>query len=390
MVLQDLVIFKNEPVLNWLSSKRLFAKDRKTAPITVGVAFLLVVSLPLTAIAILFDSIAHDKLSDAEYISYLENFSWSISMIYLYPLIVGLIYKYYLSVPHVLGKLLESLVSGISKNSIEEYNKSLDKRFNRPYIWLAILIAVFAANLLYFYQIIENSASANEWMTYSENTVNILVDTGLTPAGMIAFFVQGFLLYFVFTFVVKTIGFIYTLYEFFSSKHFNVELDPLHFDGVCGLRQISKIDTQQAYILFLLGIYLSFKVIDKLIVQDKSLFCDIGNPALLGSYALLAPFMFFLPLASAHNKMEQAKDRFLKPISDKISQLMHEISGIQNHKESAQYLDIVKEVEGLHMLYKRKIPVWPFDVKSVQGFFSMVVMPLLPVLIPILFNFFKT
>jgi len=303
---------------------------------------------------------------------------------------VGLIYKYYLSFPRVLGQLVESLVPDISEEAINEYEKCLDKRFNRSYIWLAILILVLIGNLLYFYQIIMKSEFTQEWMTYSQYAWHIVDNKGLTLAGILAFFIQGFLLYLIITFVVKTLVFIYTLYEFFSSKRFNVELDPLHFDGVCGLRQIAKIDTQLAFILFLIGIYLSFKVIDKLIVQDQNLFSDIGNPVLLGSYALLAPFMFFLPLASAHSKMEQAKDRFLIPISDKIGQLTREMTGVQNNKDSTQFLSIVKEIEGLHILYKRKIPVWPFDVKSVQGFFSLVMMPLLPVLIPLVFNMFKT
>ena len=390
MALQELVIFKNEPVLNWLSGKRLFARDRKTAPITVGIVFFLFVTLPLSILAMIYDSWALKLTGDEEYISYSENFSWSISMIYLFPLIVGLIYKYYLSFPRVLGQLLESLVPDISEEAIKVYEKCLDKRFNQSYVWLVILVFVLMGNLLYFDQVITKSELTQEWMTYSEFRWNIIGNMGLTPAGMLAFFIQGFLIYFIFTFVIKTLVFIYTLYEFFSSTHFNVELDPLHFDGVCGLRQIAKIGTQQSFILFLLGIYLSFKVIDKLIVQDQNLFSDIGNPVLLGSYALLAPFMFFLPLASAHNKMEQAKDRFLIPISDKITQLTREMIDVQNNKDSTQYLSIVKEIEGLHSLYKRKIPVWPFDIKSVQGFFSMVIMPLLPVLIPLIFSIFKT
>jgi hypothetical protein len=121
MALQELVVFKNEPVLYWLSGKRLFARDRGTAPIAVGVIFFLVLTLPLTVIAMVY---GHDTVKTASsgfYISYVENFSWSVSMIILFPLIVGLIYKYYLSIPRVQGHLLESLASGITEDVMREY-----------------------------------------------------------------------------------------------------------------------------------------------------------------------------------------------------------------------------------------------------------------------------
>jgi hypothetical protein len=389
MALQELVVFKNEPVLNWLSGKRLFARDRKTAAIAVGIAFLLFMTLPLTAMAMLFDYFAVKIAVSGEYISYLKNFSWSVSMIFIYPLIVGLIYKYYLSIPRVLGNLLDSFAPDISKEAIKEYEKCLDKRFNHFYVPLVILVITLLGNICYFCQVIQESEFTQGWITF-KYILPIVDNKGLTPAGLLAFFIQWFLLYFIFIFVSKTLLFIYTLYEFFSNSCFDVKLDPLHFDGVCGLRRIAKIDTQQAFILFLLGVYLSFKVIDKLIVQDQNLFSDVGNPILLGGFAFLAPFMFFLPLASAHIKMEQAKDRFLIPISDKISQLTREITDVQNNKDSTQYLSILKEIEGLHLLYQRKIPVWPFDLKSIQGFFGLVIMPLVPVLIPLVFDMFKT
>lgn len=388
MALHELVVFKNEPVLYWLAGKRLFARDRKTAPIAVGIAFFLIVTLLLTAMAMIFDYFAVKKAVSGEYVSYIKNFSWSVSMFFLYPLIVGLIYKYYLSIPIVLGHLLESFVPDISQKAVKEYEKCLDKRFNHFYVPLVILVITLLGNTLYFCQIIQESEFTQGWMTFYEYALPLIENKGLTPVGILAFFIQWYLLYFIFTFVIKTLSFIYTLYEFFSNSCFDVELDPLHFDGVCGLRQIAKIDTQQAFILFLLGIYLSIKVIDKLIIQDQNLFNDIGNPMLLGSYALLAPFMFFLPLASAHSKMEQAKDKFLIPISNKINQLTREMTDVQNNKDSTQYLSIMKEIEGLYLLYQHKIPVWPFDLKSIQGFFGMVIMPLLPVLIPLVFELF--
>jgi hypothetical protein len=35
---------------------------------------------------------------------------------------------------------------------------------------------------------------------------------------------------------------------------------------------------------------------------------------------------------------------------------------------------------------KRSIPAWPFDFKSLEAFFGIIVVPLLPVLLPAIVN----
>lgn len=158
---------------------------------------------------------------------------------------------------------------------------------------------------------------------------------------------------------------------------------------MCGLRPIGSVTTTLNFILFLIGIYLSLKVIDKMLIQHSSLFEDIGNPMMLGGYAILAPLLFFLPLAAAHNKMLDARDEFLRPISAKSHQLVQRIGNMKLDGNDAEYLESLSLLEKLRDDLKRKIPVWPFDFKSLQAFFGAIVVPLLPILFPVLIDLLR-
>jgi hypothetical protein len=73
--------------------------------------------------------------------------------------------------------------------------------------------------------------------------------------------------------------------------------------------------------LFVLGIYISLKVIDKIVIQNSSLGEDIGNPIMLGGYLIIAPLLFFFPLGAAHRQLNDAKERFLEPVNQKCERL---------------------------------------------------------------------
>ena len=173
------------------------------------------------------------------------------------------------------------------------------------------------------------------------------------------------------------IVFAWSLYGFFANRQLDIELDPLHSDGVCGLRRIAYISTLQAIILFLLGIYLSLKVIDKSLIQEISIYSDIGNPVMLGSYALLAPLIFFLPMSSAHRLMQKTRDPFLQRLTRKTWQMIDEADHTDDVCKSAECFKLVKDLEKLHSKFSGKIPVWPFNVRTLQGFFGSVLVPLI-------------
>ncbi len=137
--------------------------------------------------------------------------------------------------------------------------------------------------------------------------------------------------------------------------------------------------------LFLIGLYLSLKVIDKLAIQKLSLFSDIGNPVLLACYAIAAPLLFFLPLSAAHRVMQRERDRFLLPIAQEYKR------AVSSFRADAGP-DNVQRLEKYGSLYddlKKRVPVWPFDFRSLQAFFGAVIVPVLPILLPVAVQFIQ-
>ena len=212
---------------------------------------------------------------------------------------------------------------------------------------------------------------------------------GLTPVGAYAAVIHMVLIYWVLVLIWKTVIFSWGLHEFFNARGFRIKLDPLHPDGSCGLKRISSTAMFLNYILLLLGVYVSLKVIDKIMIQELPLFSDIGNPLMLGGYAILAPLLFFFPLGAPHYQMKAEKERFISQISQKGKKLFAELINA-DFKEEALINDIqiFQKLEETRDNLIRTIPVWPFNFKSIEAFLGMVVIPLFPSLLSLIFNFF--
>jgi hypothetical protein len=373
-----LLVYRNEPLLHSLTKLGL-------GSVQIGLGFFILITLPLTLWAIVFDSSI--EIDARDYVSYLENISWSLSLIYIFPFIVGLIHKYYKEIPRLYDRLIKNSINPLNETAVAGFRVRVDRRFNQYMPQVVIITITLIMNGIYFYQIISKTGAKPDWMTVGtvfQDTLSTV--NGMTTIGIAAGCVQIVLTYWVLSFIYKSFVFAWSLYVFFADRQLDIQLDPLHFDGVCGLRRIAYMSTLQAVILFLLGIYLSLKAIDTSLIQEISIFSDIGNPLMLGSYALLAPLMFFLPMASAHNLMQETKDSFLQRFTEKTGQMIEEADRIDDVYESAEYLHLAKDLEKLHSKFNNKIPGWPFNVRTIQGFFGSVLVPLVPVLIPVIFN----
>ena len=164
-----------------------------------------------------------------------------------------------------------------------------------------------------------------------------------------------------------------------------MHIDPLHPDGCCGLKPIGNVATILNTILFLIGIYLSLRVIDRVLIQHTSVIEDIGIMMLAG-YVIIAPLLFFLPLSAAHNKMLEVRQNFILPVSRKCAQLFSELSAIKLDEAGRATIESLEQMEKLRHDMEKDISVWPFDFKSIQAFFGTIVVPLLPVVLPFIIN----
>ena len=208
-------------------------------------------------------------------------------------------------------------------------------------------------------------------------------DFKVTAAGWVAVFIQTLLAYWVATFAVKGLLYIYKLHEFFQLHRNEIVVNPLHKDGLSGLGEIARLATWQSTILLLLGIYASLKVVDKIYFQEMSVSDDFGNITVLTAYVLLAPLMFFSLLGAAHGVMSDAKQKFLAKFNNYIAAYSPDSDSTWHSKEKTEMLELIMKEQASHDLFDKKIRVWPFTLRSLQGFFGAVIVPLLPVLVPL-------
>lgn len=228
-----------------------------------------------------------------------------------------------------------------------------------------------------------------EWLHFGPRGSNFCGFTGL---GLIAAVVQLVFGYWLANLAFRAGVCYWGLYELFGNrKKWNIRVitNPLHPDRCCGLGRIGELAMRFNIIIFIVGIYVSLTVVDKILLQKASPFADITVPLYLSGYALIAPLLFFLPLGSARQTMKRSKIDFLRPISNKCEQLAS-AGGADLTTESTQAVGAFFETDKLRLQLHKEIPVWPFDFKSFMQFTGAIVLPISPVLVPLLIEYGKT
>jgi len=128
-------------------------------------------------------------------------------------------------------------------------------------------------------------------------------------------------------------------------------------------------------------------VADKIAIQKSFLSADIGNPLMLGGYLILAPLLFFLPLGAAHRQMNDAKRKFLEPVSQNCARLFSELANVSLDDKGLTAIQTFSALDAARTQLYKDIPVWPFDFRSLQAFVGTVVIPILPVVLSIAIKF---
>lgn len=370
-------VYETEPVIKAIAS------CKHVTPVRLGILFFLLVSLTLTVWAV----VTGGENTDA-YVTYLENISWSISLLYLFPFVIGLTLRFYQGIPDLFEFLFENTLQEKQPEQIDNFRKWLAARFNGYLHPVVFMGATFVLNYLYFSQILDRENPS--WMVGGPILMDVLSSRqGLTPVGAYAALIQVVLIYWALVLIWKAVIFSWGLHEFFNAGKFNIKLDLWHPDGSCGLKRISSTCMFFNYILLLFGVYISLKVIDKIMVQNLPLFSDIGNPLMLGGYAILAPLLFFFPLGAPHYKMKAEKERLISRISQKEKMLFEELIHADFQNANLENgIKIFEKLEETRNNLIQTIPVWPFNFKSIEAFLGMIVIPLLPSFLSLLVNFF--
>jgi len=361
-------IFQNEIILNWLVRW-------KANPVTLGIGFFFLVPFPMTFWSFVSERVYLTDIS-SNHISFIENISWSFSTFYLFPFIIALSLVYYKAIPDLFfNKLIGKVAIPVSNDTafLEEYKKEFYGQFNQWWIPVSAIVIVVTLSSIYLPQVKDHNFDS--WMFQSRN---------LTPFGMYAIGVQVLLGYWMLNLFIRALVFAKVLNDLFSDKRFTVTLNAAHADNACGLRSIFRVTTILNIILFLAGIYLSLIVIDKWVVQGVDLFDDISGPVMLAMYALVAPLLFFLPLWAPHNAMWKAKEAFIQPVCQMLENNIDELIDAGGSDESK--LSLLTKLREERLILLKQIPVWPFDVRSLNAFFGAIIMPVVPIVLPVIVN----
>ena len=364
-----LTVFRKEPLIRAIAATGV-------SPVGLGIGFFLSVSLTLSVWA----SLSEPPKVEASYVSYFDNISWSISMVFLFPFVVSLTLKYYLEIPILFDFILQK--TDQTHKNLDEFYTWLDRRFNSYWVSGAALALTIGLNVIYFYQIFQHQGF-RDWITSGE-LLGFLSKQGrgLTTVGLYAALIQTVLVYWILNLLWRGSVLAWGLHELFNKRNYPVKIRPLHPDHCCGLRKIGDVAMLLNLTLFVLGIYISLKVIDKIVIQGSSLGEDIGNPIMLGGYLIIAPLLFFFPLGAAHRQLNDAKERFLEPVNQNCERLFSDLADVTLDDKGFTAVQAFSALDTAITRLHKEIPVWPFDFRSLQAFAGTIVIPILPIVLP--------
>ena len=148
------------------------------------------------------------------------------------------------------------------------------------------------------------------------------------------------------------------------SKQFDLVIQPRHPDKSGGLKPLGDLILAMAMILIVASLALSLLLVLASAIDfvETMIFTRI----FLGLVLILSLIAFFLPLASAHQRMLAAKEKLealLTDIARKIDELER---STQDHFREMDHQDrnrTFEEIDSLTRLYERNthVPTWPFD-----------------------------
>jgi hypothetical protein len=203
------------------------------------------------------------------------------------------------------------------------------------------------------------------------------------PQGSYYRFFFWILLFYTLSYAAFNVGVtIITLRASFQSRDINIM--PLHPDKCGGLGSISKYTTAIGLGISMIGLVLSAATVYEVMFGALAK----AVPVIIGivAYLALGPLFFFLPLGTAHGSMRKAKEEELLGIASQFTRLYRELDLKKPQTAPDEFGKKLENLENVKKLYEvvSAFPVWPFDVKSLSRFLTIIATPVLPALIAIM------
>lgn len=323
-------------------------------PLRILIAALILGSTPLALAAFqgCWDSVKKD-------LGYINQYLLAL------PVIVAAIGYYLGEFPNTIGKL-SSLCN--NKGDEKNWNAEIDY-LNKASKHLLIisfpyLLGVSRVTIAIFYFWLHNK---NEWYSF-------------TFAGVVAL-IPIFLLYYLLGFLITRVFIINGILRVFFKK--DISIKPLHPDLVGGLLPIGTFSMRLAGLSIFFGIFTTLGFLS--ISGEGQYNLPVHNPlniSMIVGYILMSGFVFFLPLQPAQNAMISSKHDTLKLITTRYNQVNQKVmTGLKDgNLRTDEYLS---EIDVILRLYEtvKKMPVWPFNFKTISSFAGSVLFPFLLILV---------
>ena len=165
-------------------------------------------------------------------------------------------------------------------------------------------------------------------------------------------------------------------------KRFILRLQPLNPDNSAGLQPLGVLSLKISRILLGFGLFVGL-IFATVFFQPwaASTYLWWGIEYMI-IYVVLATFLFFYPLLSAHNLMREQKDQLLDRLSASIGVLYSEFyTELANDGPNVEK-NRIEQILNLRELYLEagKMPIWPFDTETLIKFFGTVALPIFLIL----------
>lgn len=192
-----------------------------------------------------------------------------------------------------------------------------------------------------------------------------------------------FMFYFISVFyLVRATGFYFLLRA--ATRSFEVHLQPFHPDGCGGLKPIGILGLRNQYLLVAAGMNIVLlAVTTEPLPRDPTFNCLLVAAVVF--YFVGGPIAFVGPLLPFRPSMVAERDRVFghlgRMAEAHYTEWLAELSAGQVTKEVHEASGRLREL----LEQARRVPVWPFDVRTIRRFGISYIVPVLPVLASPLF-----
>ena len=174
---------------------------------------------------------------------------------------------------------------------------------------------------------------------------------------------------------------------FSLTRNFEVAVSPFHHDNCCGLRAVARTGLRNQYLLAVVGMNLLALVA----VNVRRGFPGTVPLLIAGAlaYLIFGPVVFIGPLLPFRKSMLSAKEEEQAKVATRLQQeytrIVNALAERSMTKEDEEAIDRLEKLKAL----VNRIPVWPFDGRTVGRFFTAYIVPVLTGLLSWLISYLQ-